>query len=151
MTDLRAIADRIEIEALRAEFTDAAMVRDYDRFTSLFAEDGAWRMPYVGVEFVGHAEIRAGIERAQEGLWEFFVQDAHPGPVRLDGDSALGRAYVFEFGRMRDGRCQAHHSLYHDRYRRTADGWRFAERVYEIRYLDTSPLAGSAPAPGSTA
>jgi hypothetical protein len=25
------------------------------------------------------------------------------------------------------------------------DGWRFAERVYEVRYLDTTPLAGSAP------
>lgn len=25
------------------------------------------------------------------------------------------------------------------------DGWKFAERVYEVRYLDTTPLAGSAP------
>jgi hypothetical protein len=24
-------------------------------------------------------------------------------------------------------------------------GWKFAERVYEVRYLDTTPLAGSAP------
>jgi hypothetical protein len=35
--------------------------------------------------------------------------------------------------------------MYHDRYERTPDGWRFAERVYEIKYLDNSPLAGSAP------
>jgi hypothetical protein len=28
-----------------------------------------------------------------------------------------------------------------DRYRRTPDGWKFTERVYEIRYLDTTPLA----------
>ncbi|MEV7235899.1 hypothetical protein AB0N06_18450 [Streptomyces sp. NPDC051020] len=43
------------------------------------------------------------------------------------------------------------HSLYHDRYRRTRDGWKFTERRYEVRYFDTSPLAGSAPhpAPGS--
>ena len=32
-----------------------------------------------------------------------------------------------------------------DRYQRTADGWKFTERVYQIRYLDESPLAGSAP------
>jgi hypothetical protein len=32
MSDLRAIADRVEIEALRGEFTDAAMMRDYDRY-----------------------------------------------------------------------------------------------------------------------
>jgi hypothetical protein len=33
----------------------------------------------------------------------------------------------------------------HDRYRRTWDGWKFTERVCEVRYLDTTPLAGSAP------
>jgi hypothetical protein len=52
---------------------------------------------------------------------------------------------------MRDGRAQAHDALYHDRYRRTEDGSKFAERVYEIRYLDTRQLAGSAPAPGPSA
>ena len=35
--------------------------------------------------------------------------------------------------------------MYHDRYRFTPDGWKFTERVYEVRYLDTSTLAGSAP------
>ena len=35
------------------------------------------------------------------------------------------------------------YAVYHDRYRRTPDGWMFVERVYEIRYLDTTPLAGS--------
>lgn len=43
------------------------------------------------------------------------------------------------------GSSQLHYSLYHDRYLRTADGWRFSERVYEIKYLDTTPLAGSVP------
>jgi len=36
MNDVQAIADRFEIEALRGEFTDAIMVRDYDRFAALF-------------------------------------------------------------------------------------------------------------------
>ena len=31
MSDFQAIADRVEIEALRGEFTDAAMMCDYDR------------------------------------------------------------------------------------------------------------------------
>jgi hypothetical protein len=43
--DLQAIADRVEIEALRGEFTDAGMMRDYDRAASLFAEDGVLRIP----------------------------------------------------------------------------------------------------------
>jgi hypothetical protein len=39
------------------------------------------------------------------------------------------------------------YAIYHDRYQRTGDGWKFTERVYEVRYLDTTPLAGSAPRP----
>ena len=63
MSDLEAIADRVEIEALRGEFTDAAMMRDYDRLASLFTQDGALRMPNVPVELVGREQIRAWRER----------------------------------------------------------------------------------------
>jgi ketosteroid isomerase-like protein len=144
MSDLQAIADRVEIEALRGEFTDAGMMRDYDRFASLFTQDGAWRMPHINVEFVSREEIRAGIERLQ-GFWDYFVQTVHPGTIQLEGDTAVGRAYIAELGRMRDGSSHLNYSVYHDRYQRTPDGWKFTERVYEVRYLDTTPLTGSAP------
>jgi hypothetical protein len=52
-----------------------------------------------------------------------------------------------ELGRARDGRSELNYAIYHDRYRRTGDGWKFTERVYEARYHDTTPLAGSAPTP----
>jgi len=144
MSDLPAIADRFEIEALRGAFTDALMMHDYDRFASLFTEDGAWRIPYINVELVGREEIRAGIERMQ-GLWDYFVQTTHPGTIQLEGDTASGRAYISELGHMRDGRSELNYSVYHDRYQRTPDGWKFAERVDEVVYLDTSALAGSPP------
>ena len=35
--------------------------------------------------------------------------------------------------------------MYHDRYQRTGDGWKFTQRVYDVRYLDNTALAGSAP------
>ena len=144
MSDFQAIADRFEIEALRGEFSDASMRLDFDRFASLFTHDGAWRMPHIDEELVSREEIRAGVERLR-GLWDFFVQNAHPGTIELEGDTAVGRAYIAEFGRFRDGSTLLNYSLYHDRYRRTPDGWKFTERVYEVRYLDTTALAGSAP------
>src|SRR5256885_16747666 len=79
MSDFQAIADRVEIEALRGEFTDAAMMCDYDRVASLFTPDGALRMPNVPVELVGREQIRAWRER-REGLVEDFVPTAPPGP-----------------------------------------------------------------------
>ena len=97
-------------------------------------------------ELVGREEIRAGGERLQ-AQWDFFVQTTHPGTIQLDGDTATGRAYLQELARTRDGRQGLNFAIYHDRYQRTGDGWKFAERVYEVRYLDTTPLAGSAPTP----
>jgi len=145
MSDFQAIADRVEIEALRGEFTDAGMMLDYDRFASLFTPDGVWRIPAVNAEFAGREEIRAGIKRLAEGLWDYLVQTTHPGTIRLDGDTASGRAYVLSFGRFRDGGSHLNYSVYHDRYQRTPGGWKFTERVDEIKYLDTTPLACSAP------
>jgi ketosteroid isomerase-like protein len=151
MSDLQSIADRVEIEALRGEFTDAAMMRDSDRAASLFTPDGALRMPNVPVELVGREEIRGWGERVP-AIVDYFVQTTHPGMIQLDGDTATGRAYMSELIGLRDGRSELNYAIYHDRYQRTGDGWKFTERVYEVRYHDTSPLAGSAPhaAPRST-
>jgi len=144
VSDFQAIADRVEIEALRGEFTDAVMMRDRARLSSLFTPDGALRMPNIPAEMVGREQIRTGGERLQS-QWDFFVQTTHPGTIQLDGDTATGRAYIQELARTHDGRQGLNYAIYHDRYQRTGDGWKFTERVYEIRYLDTSPLAGSAP------
>ena len=144
MSDPRAIADRVEIEALRGEITDAVMMRDYDRVASLSTPDGALRMPNVPVELTGPEEIRAWGGRAL-AMWDYFVQNTHPGTIQLEGDTASGRAYIQELVRLRNGHSEVNYAIYHDRYQRTPDGWKFAERVYEIRYFDTSPLAGSAP------
>ncbi len=150
MSDFQAIADRVEIEALRGEFTDAVMMNDHDRLASLFTPDGAVRIPFGDIEAAGPEQIRALGERRQ-ALMDFFVQTTHPGTIQLDGDTATGRAYLSELARGHDGSSHLNYFVYHDRFRRTPDGWRFTERVAEFRYLDTSPLAGSAPRPGGPA
>jgi ketosteroid isomerase-like protein len=144
MTDWQAIADRVEIEALRGEFTDAVMMRDYDRLALLFTDDGALRMPNIPAELTSREQIRAWGERVP-ALVDYLVQTTHPGTIQLDGDTAAGRAYIQELVRGRDGRSELNFAIYHDRYQRTGDGWKFTERVYEVRYLDTTPLAGSVP------
>ena len=82
MNVTQTIADRVEIEALRGEFTDAGLMRDYDRFASLFTRDGVWGIPHIPLEFVGRENIRAGVERGQN-LWKFFVQTIHPASSSL--------------------------------------------------------------------
>jgi hypothetical protein len=113
MTDQRTISDRVEIEALRGEFSDACLMGDWVRFAGLFTLDGAWRMPHIGIEFEGRDQIRTGIGRMQD-LWDYFIQTTHPGFIQLEGDTATGRAYISEFGHLRDGRSHLNYSLYHD-------------------------------------
>ena len=144
MTDFQAVADRVEIEALRGEFTDAAMMRDRARLASLFTPDGALRMPNIPADLVGREQIRAVGEQLQ-AQWDFFVQTTHPGMIALDGDTATGRAYIQELVRTRDGRQGLNYAIYHDRYRRTGDGWKFTERVYEIRPDSASKAGDSTP------
>ena len=122
MGDPQAIADHVEIETLRGEFTDAVMMRDYDPLASLFTPDGAVRMPHIDAEATSREEIRAGIKRLQ-GVWDIFIQNTHPGTIQVEGDTALGRAYVSELMR----------------------GPRGSHLNYEVRYVDTTPLAGRNP------
>ena len=76
---------------------------------------------------------------------DYLIQTTHSGIIQLDGDSASGRAYLQELIRLRDGTSQVNYAIYHDRYQRTDDGWKFTERVYEVRYHDTTPLTGAPP------
>ena len=135
MNDLQATADRVEIEALRGEFSDAAMMGDYDRFASLFTHDAVYRIPDAGIAQTGRDEIRAGTERLADA-WEYFVQTTHPGAIKLDGDTASGRAYVSEIGPApHNGTSIYNYALFHDQYRRTPDGWKFSERVFRTQVL----------------
>ena len=94
MSDFQAIADRVEIEALRGEAADAAMIRDYDRAASLFAPDAVVRVPHIHAEVIGREEIRAWLERL----------------------------HVQELIRFSDGHSELNYAIYHDRYQRTGDG-----------------------------
>ena len=98
----------------------------------------------IPAELTGGEQIRAWGERVPAFV-DYLVQTTHPGTIQLDGDTATGRAYLCELIHLHDGSSELNYAVYHDRYRRTGDGWKFTERVYEVRYLDTTPLAGSAP------
>ena len=54
-----------------------------------------------------------------------------------------------ELGRRADGGSQSNYALYHDRYVRTPEGWRFAERRYEFVLLSEEEVAGRYSAPGT--
>lgn len=68
MSAMQAVADRVEIEALRAELTDAVMMRDFDRDASLFTPRGVMRWTHVDKEVVSREQIRAGGAWGSKGV-----------------------------------------------------------------------------------
>ena len=123
MSEIHDVIDRFEIAALQAEVTDALMMHDYERISNLFTEDCVVRVPHINARVVGREQISAGAERAQDEMWDYFVQITHPGAVKVDGDTASGRAYLLEFGQFLDGSAHRNYGVYHDSYRRTVEGW----------------------------
>jgi hypothetical protein len=104
MSDLQAVLDRVEVEALRGAFTDAVMMRDYDRVASLFTQDGAVRMPHIATEAVSREEIRAGVERLVTVTGELAIGSSRvrlelpvnvdrlaDGALRLEGRTTVAR------------------------------------------------------------
>jgi hypothetical protein len=103
-------------------------------------------MPYVNAEAADPDEIHAWGERRRLS-WTTSCKP-HPGTTRLDGDTASGRACIQELIRLRDGRSELNTPSTATSAPR--DGWKLTERVYEVRYLDTTPLAARRPAqPGA--
>jgi hypothetical protein len=118
------------------------MRRDYAGVASLFTGDGLMQTSPAVADVLGRDEIRSWLARRQ-ALWADFVQRTRSGAIELDGERAMGRTYFQELMRSCDDSWQLRYGVYHDRYRRTSDGWKFTERRDEVRPRDVASLDGS--------
>ena len=118
---------------------------DWQPVLDLFLPDGIWAVPNLGIRFVGHAALRAGLAEVSAGM-AYVLQHNAPAVIEVDGDSATARSNIREAGKFAD-RDEGFEffGIYADRLARTADGtWKFAERVFEhvgTHYFPLSPAA----------
>jgi ketosteroid isomerase-like protein len=103
---------------------------DMDVILSAYSEDAVFDASPFGLgRLVGHAEIRAffqhnlDVMKSQMHLYANFIIDLQ------DADNATGTNYLFEEGYNNDGKLIRCLGRDDDRYVRTADGWKIAERV----------------------
>ena len=118
-------------------------MRDYDGFASLFTQEGVWRIR-VSTPRSSAAPRSALGSSVCRGSGTTSCKPRTRGRFSSRA-TAVGRAYASELGHLCDGRSELNYAVWHNHYERTADGWKFRERVYEIRSIDTAPLTGSAP------
>jgi ketosteroid isomerase-like protein len=138
-----ALLDEYSVRRLGEMFADAANRREYDRFASLWTDDGLWEIGEpIEVQFEGRAGIRSGIEQML-GRWDFFAQMPHAFSAEIDGDRAVAYWTMQEVARSADmAQGNSNIALYLDELVRVEGAWKFRSRRYRTIYSDSAPLTG---------
>lgn len=125
------VADRLAVADLLAAYADSVTRMAPDELRDLFLPEATWTVTGYG-EPSGHDEIVTFLARLLEA-WSGIVHVVHHGRVAFDAhdpDAATGWWVITEEG-LHGGEHVRFVGVYHDTYRRTADGWRFATRRYD--------------------
>ena len=141
------IADRIEIDDLITRYATAVDTKDWDLYRTVFTDDAV-------IDYTSAGGIRGSLGEVVEWLshalklfpmTQHLITNRH---VVLEGDTATGRSYYYNPLGRPDGtggmQLLFFGGYYNDRFRRTADGWRIAERVEETAWVEGS-LPGAPP------
>lgn len=139
---LQEISDRMEIGDLIVDYAMAIDGSDWDALDDLFVPDA--RIDYTATGGIAGSlgEIKAFLP---EGLRHFtsFQHLTTTSKIVVDGDVATGRTICHNPMTLtgRDGTPQTMTVglWYVDRFVRTPDGWRFAERSEELSYMANLP------------
>lgn len=136
--------DRDAIRSLAVAYAEGADRRHYPAVGALFADDGVLRPAK------GHRTGPDEIAAALTGLDRYEVTFHLLGQHRVDldphdPDRATGEVYCVAHHLFTDGAGGARtdrimYIRYQDEYRRTAPGWRFAERRLEIDWIEERPV-----------
>jgi hypothetical protein len=136
---LQRLVDEAEIKRLGLGYAQAVDRRDAAALTALFAPDGV--IESLGVERRGHEQI-GRIPARLDRLYDRTYHTVFNQTVTLDAAAAAGEVYstAHHLKRQDDGRTSDHVMVitYRDRYVRTADGWRFAERRLAVQWTQTT-------------
>ena len=126
-------------------YSVSASRADWDRVLTTFTPDAVWKVPVFDATFAGLEAIREGLLRFS-GPMDYIVQVNTPAVITVDGDTATAECVIREGGKF-SGRDEGLEilGLYRDRLARTAAGWKFVERIFELRGMHSYPLAPANP------
>ena len=112
--------------------------RDAEAWDATWSKDGEWVV--FGRPFSGDKRLETW--HSLMGGLRFVVQLVHNGVVERSGDQAIGRWYLTEHGMSVGDQPMLSIGVYHDRYERTGEGWRFVTRRFDPLYLGQPDLSG---------
>ena len=136
---IQALPDELAIRNLVARYSDAVGRRDEQAWAATWTDDGVWNVGFV------KASGRSDVVKTWSTLMEHFrfvTQMPQSGAIQLEGDEADGTWHVMELGWPGQGDPTCTFGIYEDRYRRTGDGWCFAQRNFHVLYMGAADLKG---------
>ena len=145
---LQEISDRLEIQDLLACYSFAIDERDWDALDRVFTPDAQIDYAETGGAKGDYPAIKAWLPKALERFPKYQHMVATT-KLDLDGDEARSRTILFNpmVHRDAEGKEQVFFIglWYRDRFVRTPDGWRIAERYEEMAYAHNTPQMAPAP------
>jgi len=133
LSSTREYQDRIEILELAARYNHAAVSLDPNGYASCFTPEGRFYSPTRERDVTGQDALRAmlsenaiGNARGIQHLTTDFI-------IKLEGDRATQTCQFILYGeRDGSGNRVLGAGTYSDTLVRTAEGWRYSERIAEV-------------------
>jgi 3-phenylpropionate/cinnamic acid dioxygenase small subunit len=146
MVTLQQLADRLEVDDLLTRYTVCIDTKDWDRLATVFTPDASIDYTASGGTKGTFADVAAWLAVTLAGfpMTQHFCTNR---TVTLDGDRGTARSYFYNPMGMPDGDKQSLFFVggyYNDDLVRTADGWRIAQRVEEMAWMDTRKVSSPA-------
>ena len=118
------------LRQLIARYCDAVLRNDAEAFGGCWTTDATW---HLGKPNAGHDAIVAAFRKLMAG-YSWLAQTAPNAVFEVDETSGTGtgRVMIHESYRSKKDGVGALVGVYHDRYQRTGNTWRFAERRIEV-------------------
>jgi hypothetical protein len=130
--------DIIAIQQVINRCSEAASRADWATAGTTFAEDGVWDTPvgcYEGREAALHGMSSTA------ALFDYIVQVNAPAVIDIDGDGATARSVIKESGKYKGQDVLLEVlGFFADTLVRTADGWKFKRRVFELQGMHSLPM-----------
>lgn len=122
------VADRLAITRLLHRYCGMLDRMELALVPELFTDDC---VVVYGPEERMQSQGAASLAQSLRRLWRFARTSHHLSNIEIDFDGpdrACGRSYVLAWHQQSDGASRTLYAQYHDRFIRTAAGWRIAER-----------------------
>ncbi len=132
--------DEDAIQQVLSAYSVATSRGDDAAVLALFAADGVWSVPGIGVHLEGIEQVRAGMAQIRS-QFDYIVQVHGPAEIAVSGDTATAASVIRESGKYA-GREVAVDILgiYQDDLVCTPAGWKFRRRLFELQGMHDFPL-----------